>query len=132
MRVARVRRLELDRVRLRLPHDVDDVLERHVVVVWTGIVAPAQMHADLCRRNVHQRAVECLDVQLHALAKTGEVEVLELRMPSHRQVGAVDLQRHASTGDRLVLVAHRLGNREDVVLVGPVVLVAKKESDHAG
>src|SRR5262245_39266363 len=27
VRVARVRRFELDRVRLRLPHDVDDVLE---------------------------------------------------------------------------------------------------------
>src|SRR5256885_8931235 len=41
MGVARVRRLELDRVRLRLPHDINDVLKRHVAVVRTGIVAPA-------------------------------------------------------------------------------------------
>src|SRR6185295_19797653 len=43
VRVARVRRLELNRMRLGLPHDVDDVLQRHVVMVRTGIVAPAQM-----------------------------------------------------------------------------------------
>src|SRR5438094_8899923 len=41
MGVARVRRLELNRMRLRLPHDINDVLKRHVAVVRTGIVAPA-------------------------------------------------------------------------------------------
>src|SRR5205814_6987031 len=56
--VARVRRLELDGVRLGLPHDVDDLLERHVVMVRTGIVAPAQVHPDLPGRNVHERSIE--------------------------------------------------------------------------
>ena len=130
--VARVRRLELDRVRLRLPHHVDDVLERHVVVMRTGIIAPAEMHPDLLGRNVHERPVERFDIQLHALPKTGEVEVSELRVASHREVGTVDLQRHAGGGDRLVLVPHRLGNREHVVLVGLVVLVAEEERGHAG
>jgi hypothetical protein len=90
------------------------------------------MHPDLSSRNVHERAVECLDVQFHALAKTGDVKVFELRVPSHRQVGAVDLQRHTGGGDRLVLVAHRLGNREDVVLMRPVIFVAEEEGGHSG
>src|SRR5207245_6206696 len=81
MGVARVRRLELDRMRLRLPHDINDVLKRHVAVVRTGIVAPAQMHPDLSSRNVHERAVECLAVAFHPLAKTGALEVLKLRVP---------------------------------------------------
>ncbi len=132
MGMAGVRRLELNRMRLRLPQDVDDVLKRHVAVVGTGIVAPAQMHPDLSGRNVHERPVERLDVQFHPIAKTGEVEVLELRVAPHRQVGAVHLQRHAGGGDRLVLVPHRLGNREHVVLVGPVILVAEEERGHSG
>src|SRR6266511_539638 len=66
------------RVRLRLPHEVDDVLKRHVPMVRTGIVAPAQMHADVSGGNVHQRPVERFDIQLQALSKTGEVEVSEL------------------------------------------------------
>ena len=90
------------------------------------------MHPDVPGRNVHERPVERLDVQLHALAKASEVEVLELCMASHRQIRAVDLQRDAGGGDRLVLVAHGLGDREDVVLVRPVVLVAEEEGGHTG
>src|SRR6266567_9509210 len=46
MGVTRVRRLELNRIRFRLPYNVHDVLKRHVAVVGTGIVAPAQVHPD--------------------------------------------------------------------------------------
>ncbi len=129
--VPGIRRLELDRVRLRLPHHVDDVLERNVVVVRPRIVAPAQVHADLLRGNVHERPVERFDVQLHALAKAGEVEISELRVPPHREVRAVDLQRDARGGDGLVLVPHRLGDREDVLFVRPVVVVLEEERGHA-
>src|SRR5438034_11240435 len=45
MCVARIGRLELNRVRLGLPQTINEVLERHAVMVRTGIVAPAQSYA---------------------------------------------------------------------------------------
>src|SRR6185369_9448586 len=39
MGVAGIGRLELDRMRLRLPHHINDLLKRHVAVMRTGIVA---------------------------------------------------------------------------------------------
>jgi len=60
----------------RPPDDVDDFLQRHVVVVRTWIVAPAQMHPDAFSGNVHERPMSASTFNSHARAKTGEVEVL--------------------------------------------------------
>ena len=54
------------------------------------------------------------------------------RVAAHGQVRAVELDRGAGVGDRLVLVAHGLGDGEDVLLVGRVVLVAEEQRDDAG
>ena len=64
VRVARVRRLEGDAGRPGLEHDVDDVGERHVVVVRALVVAPADVHAQLLGRDVAQRVVQRRDVHL--------------------------------------------------------------------
>ena len=46
--------------------------------------------------------------------------------------GTVDLQHEAGRGDRLVLVAHGLGDGEEVGLVIRVVVVAEEQRDDAG
>ncbi len=110
---------------------IDDVGERHVAVMRTGVVAPAQVHAHLLRRNVHERAVERLDVQLHRLAEPGEIEIRVLRVPAHREIRAVDLQHDAGVHDRFVLVAERFGHREHILFLVRVVVVAEEEGRHA-
>ena len=67
-----------------------------------------------------------------ALRNSSVAERGVLDVAAHRQVGAVDLQDEARLGDGLVLVAHRLGDREQVLLVAAVVLVAEEEGDDAG
>ncbi len=48
-------------------------------------------------------------------------------MPAHRQVRAVELDGCPGGGDRLVLVAHRLGDGEHVLLPRVVVLVGEEQ-----
>ena len=67
-----------------------------------------------------------------ALRNSSVLERGVLDVPAHGQVGAVDLQHEAGAGHRLVLVTHRLGDREQVLLVAAVVLVAEEERDDAG
>ena len=50
-------------------------------------------------------------------------------MPAHRQVWAVDLYGHPGRRDRLVLAAHRLGDREQIRFLARVVVVAEEQRD---
>ena len=52
--------------------------------------------------------------------------------PGHRQVRAVDLEHDAGCGDRVVLGLHRVGQREDVLLVARVVVVGEERRDDSG
>ena len=92
----------------RAEHDVDDVRQRHVAVMRPLVIAPAKVHAHLLGRNVGDRVVEGLDVQLRLLAELGELEVGMLDMPAHRKVGAVDLQDEA--GLAIVLYSCRIAS----------------------
>ena len=130
--VARIGGLERDRNRLRREHDVDDVGERHVAVMRAFVVAPAKMHAQLFRRNVGDRMIERLDVQLRALAEFRQAQIGVLDVPAHAEVGAIDLQDEAGLGDGLVFVTHRIGDGVDVGLEILVVVVAEEQRHHAG
>ena len=66
------------------------------------------------------------------LAESLDVQVGVLDVAAHAEVGAVDLQHEAGGGDRLVLVAHRLGDGEEIGLVSRIVLVAEEQRDDAG
>ncbi len=50
---------------------------------------------------------------------------------AHRQVGRVDLQVEARRDDRLILGAHRRGDRLEVRIGRGVVLVGQEQRDHA-
>jgi hypothetical protein len=87
VRVARVRRFQRDRMRLRLPDDVDHVGERDVAMVRALVISPAKMQPHFFWRNIRKRVVERLDVQLRFLAPLREAEVRVLDVPSHPEVG---------------------------------------------
>ena len=132
MSVPWVGGLEGDTARPGSEDDVDDVGQRHVVMVRALVVAPAQMHTRLVGRDVGQRVVERLDVQAGHGPKFVEAQRSELDVPPHREIRAVDLENEPGPGHRLVLVFHRVGDGEEVRLVGRVVVVAKEEGHDAG
>ena len=111
-------------------HEVDDVRQRHVEVVRPLVVAPAHVHADLLGRDIGEGMIQRLDVEPGHGAERRDVEVGELDVPAHAEVGAVDLQHEARARDRLVLVLHRLRDGVEIGLVGGIVLVLEEERDH--
>ena len=100
-------------------------------MVGAFVVAPAQVDAQLLGRDVGDRVVERLHVQLRALAELGDREVGVLDVPAHAEVGAVELQHQPALGHGLVLVAHGLGDGIDVGLEVLVVIVAEEQRHHA-
>ena len=82
--------------------------------------------------DVGERVVERLDVHPGAFAEFREAQVRILDVAAHGEVGAVDLQHDAGFGDRLVFLAHRLGDREQIRLLARVVVVAEEQRDDAG
>ena len=67
-----------------------------------------------------------------ALAKLREAELRVLDVPAHGEVGAIDLQHDAGRGDRLIFVAHRIGDGEQIGLLARIVVVAEEQRDDAG
>ena len=130
--MARVGCLERDRHGAREEHDVDDPFERHVAVVGPFVVAPAQVHPQPIRRDVRSSVVEHLDVQPRLLAELVQRQVRVLDVPAHGEVRAVDLQDDSGLCNRLVLVAHRIRDREKVSFLARIVVVPEEEPDHAG
>jgi hypothetical protein len=96
------------------------------------VVTPAQVHAQPVGGDVAHGVVQRLDVHGDALAERVAIEPGVGRVPAHGQIGAVELHEGAGGGDGLVLVAHRLGHCEQVLLVGSVVLIAEEQGDDAG
>ena len=127
MSVSGVGGFEEDRLRLGLPDEIDDVREVDVVVMRPGVVAPAQVHPQLIGRDVPDGVVQRLDVHGGAAPELGDVHVGIGRMPAHGQIRAVQLEGDASRRDGCILVAHRVGDCEDVLLVGGVELVAEEQ-----
>jgi hypothetical protein len=131
VRVARVGALDVERPRVRLQDRLDDVPQRHVLVVRAGVVAPAHVQADLLLGDAVERRVQRVDrhrqVRVPALDRRADGPAVR----GHREVGRVDLQVEPGVGDRLVLVAQRLAERLEVLLVRAVVLVGEVEGDLA-
>ena len=90
------------------------------------------MHAHFVGRHIRQRVIERLDVELRALEEFGFGQILEGRVPRHGEIGTIDLQDKARRNDRLVFLAHRLGDGFDIGLVRRIILVGQEARDHAG
>jgi hypothetical protein len=67
-----------------------------------------------------------------AWAEVHEAEIGVLNVAAHGEIGTIDLQHDAGIGDRLVFLAHRLGDREQVRLLARVIVVAEEQRDDAG
>ena len=96
------------------------------------VVAPADMDAQLLGRDVRDRMVQRLDVELRGLAEGLQVDVVILDVLAHREVGAIDLQHEAGARHRLVFGAHRIRDGVEIGLLARVVVVAEEHRHHAG
>ena len=89
--VARVGALDQHGLRLGGPDDIGDLAQRHVAVVRAGVVAPAQVHAHLFRRDVAGGVVQRRNVQFHVVAETAQIELAELGVATHGEIRAINL-----------------------------------------
>ena len=106
-------------------------LERDVVHVRAVLAAPAGVEADQLARHVLQSVVQRLDAQVGVLVVLRRRHV-GVHLPAVRQVRVVDLQDEARVRDRLVLLRHRVGDGEEELFFGLVVLVVQPVLHRAG
>src|SRR5262245_48047757 len=112
--VAGVRAAKRQRLRPSFEHDVDDVLQRHVLVVGTLGRGPANVHAHALGRDLSDRVVERLDVGGDHLAEFFEAQMGEYHVAAERQVGTVELQHQAGVHDGAVFARHHVGERVEI------------------
>src|SRR5262245_32752207 len=130
--VARIGAFDQERRWLCPEHGRQNHLQRNVVCVGALVIAPAHVHPHPVGRNIGDRCIQRIDMDLGAAQELGVVQVLEARVPAHRKVRAVDLQNEAGPDDVLVLHAHRRTDRVHVGFVRSVVLVRVKDANRAG
>ena len=109
---------------------IDDVSEWYVVVVRCLTGTPADVHADLLRRNVSGGGVERLDILGHYRA---ELRDREIRKPGAPQgeVGAVELEDEARLDNRFILALHHLRHGFQIRFSGRIIAVGEKIGERA-
>src|SRR5438445_13555392 len=93
--------------RPRREQNVDDVSERHVVVVWCLTGTPAHVHTDALWCNVAGGSVKRRDVLRHNRAELRDGEIGKPGA-TQGQVGTVELQEKTGLDDSVVLLLHHL------------------------
>src|SRR5499426_3592119 len=124
--------LEGEPLRPRLEHGADDLAERDVAVVWSQVVAPAEMQAQPVGGDVPERVVERLDVALGDLHELRVGEIGEAEVAPHGEIGAVDLQHEPRAVDGVVLLLHHLHEPGEIGLAVREVLVGDEVRDDPG
>ena len=123
MLVARVGGLERVGACIDPQHDIDQMLQLHVVHARSDIDAVAGVIPDAVRRQPAQRMVQHLDASCRPFPAR-----LDARLGMHDVVGGeervVDLQHEPRLDDRAVFLAQRIGQRIKVFFLALVVLVA--------
>src|SRR6516165_10748330 len=87
--MARVGRFDREGIALYHEEQVDDVLERHIPVVRTWIVAPTHMDAYFLKRDAADGIVQRFYVLLHLPAKFVDVDPGKTRVSLHGQVWTI-------------------------------------------
>ena len=130
--VTRIGGLEHERTGLRLLHDRHDPFERNVVVVRPLVVAPADVHAHLCGRNVGERVVERLDVCAATLRNSSSLRSWKPVWRDIARSGQSTCSTKSGRGDGLVFRPHRFGNRLRCRPRGWGNAIGKERCDDAG
>src|SRR5690606_31529177 len=122
--MAGVRALEAERLRVDLEHEVDDVLELDIGRVRAVPGAPADVDANLLLRDALERMVDSVDADLGEVAVVLDRRLGNDLVPVLGDGRIVDLDDEPGVGDRLVLLAQRIGTRVYELFLGLVILVA--------
>jgi len=96
MLVARVGSFEGERPALDCQEQVDNLLQGNIPVVWTVIIAPANMHAYLVRRETAKSIIEHFYVLSQVIAKFVERSIGKANVTLHSQVWTIQLQEKSS------------------------------------
>ena len=129
--VPRVRRLERVSAGPDRQHDVHEVLQLEVVDAGTDVDAVAGVPANPVPWESPQGMVQGFHAHRRPPADLVHAQ-LRMRHVMGRQVRVVDLHEESGVDDRLVLLAHGVGDREEVLLRGLVVGVLLPVLDARG
>ena len=131
VRMARVGERQHEAADVQLAQDRHDLVQLHVAVVRTFVVAPARVQANAFARDVDQRRVDRGDDAVDEAEKVAERSVLVRHMSFHREIGTVELQQEAVPDDRLVFDAQRLAEGREISVLARIVIVAQRGGDDA-
>ena len=129
--VARIGGLERVGAGADLQHDVHDVLQLHVVDARPHVDPVAGVEPDPLARQATERVVQRLHAHLGPPAALGHGRARVHDVVGH-EARIVDLHQEPGVDDRLVLLPHGVGDREQVFLVGLVVGVVLPSLDVRG
>ena len=132
MGMAGIGRFERQARRARPHAHVKDLGERDVVGVRPFVITPAEMHPHRLGRNIGSRVIECGDVALGNAQKLLVREVLILVVAGGAEIGCVDLQDEAGSGDCLVFFLQGVGQCLDVGVFIPVIPIGDEFRQHPG
>ncbi len=104
--MTRIRRLEREADWPGLQHEVNDIAQRHIVVVWPFIVAPIQMQPHAVGRDVSHSVVECFKIGHRPVPELLERGMRKDGTATRTQIRAIYLEQQASLRDRVIFLLH--------------------------
>ena len=132
MLVTWVGPLDRKATRIHLKHDVQNVSQRHVVVMRTGVVAPTDVDANPLGIDAVQRVIQHLDAELDRDSKLRDRYIGKLQMTAKSEIGTVDLKEETAANDRPVLLAEGIGQGIQEVTAAVEMRRTHEHGDTAG
>src|SRR5260370_28262595 len=129
MRVTWVGSFQHQRRWSRSQESADEVAQRHIVVMRSLVIPPADMHAHAIWRNIPGRMIERLHMQCTQFLSCvlSGIHPIAKQYRRCRQVWTVQLKQEAGLVNRIVLALPCLGQPADVGLLVAVSLVGRKD-----
>ena len=87
-----IRTFQKERHGLGLHDDRKNLRQGDIVRVRAFVISPAHVHAHAIRGTVRQSVIQRFHLNLGILEKRRLVQILEARVPSHRQIRTIQLQ----------------------------------------
>src|SRR5579859_7645922 len=132
MRVAGIGKRQYQRADIHAPDQGQDRLQRHVAVVRSLIIAPADVHANPFAWNVAQTIVDGGDHAFDKAQEIAERPVLKRDVMLERQIRAIELEQKTLVCNRFIFDLKRAADRSEVGVLGVVMLVLDRRYHDAG
>ena len=130
MLMTRVGAFKLNRLRLGGQRNVNNLMQIDIVMMGPLVIPPAQVHPHAVGRHIFQRGIQGLYLRPRRLFESGCIIIAKTDMPTHRQIGTINLKQQTGFGDPFILDLHHRGQGAQIILVILIVFIGLEDSDH--